>query len=148
MSSGNTSLNSTRIENFSMRCSLSASMSHIFIANNLQPFLMHFFACKADTCLTKTFFGMHWIFTWFPWLSVHNIDLCNQLSMSWCCSNQSMPISIPYDHKGKIFKFTLVVKPFKFTSQYLTISETYHFVPMANCTGQVLSCFSFPSLHT
>ena len=147
ISLGNTSLNSSRTGKSYMHCSLSDSMSQMFTAKNLQPFLMHFFACKDDICLIETFFGMPWIFIWFPWLSVHEIDLCKQLSMKWCCFNQSMPISISYDPKGRMFRFTFVGKPFRFTSHSLTIFDTFCFVPVANCTGQVLSCFSFPSLH-
>ena len=58
ISLGNTFLNSTRTGKSSMCCSLSVFMYQIFTANNLQPFLMHFFACKEDIFLTKTFFGM------------------------------------------------------------------------------------------
>ena len=149
ISSQNTSLNFTRMGNSSMwHCSLSTSMSQIFTANNLQPFIMLFFACKVDICLTKNFFGTPWVLTQLPWLSVHKIYLCKQSSMTWCCSNQSMSISISYDPKGRMFRFTFVGKPFRFTSQYLTISKMFHFIPMANCTSQGLSCFCLPILHT
>ena len=57
ISSGNASLNSTRIGN-SMCYSLLASMSWIFTENKLNPFLMHFLSCKEDIYLTETFFGM------------------------------------------------------------------------------------------
>ena len=147
ISSGNTSLNFSRTGKYYMRCSLSDSSSQNVTVNNLQPFLAHFFICKAEICLTETFIGMPWTFTWFPWLSVQKIYLCRQLSMTWCCSNQSMPIRISYDPKGRMFRFTLVRKPFRFTSHSLTISETFYFVPVANCTSQGLSCFTFPNLH-
>ena len=126
----------------------SKSMSWMFTANNLQPFLTHFFACKEDICLTQTFFGMPWNFTWLPRISVHKIDLCKQSSMTWCCSNQSMPISTSYDPKGRMFRFTFVRKPFRFTSHFLTIYETFCFVPMANWTNQCFSCFILLSLHS
>ena len=113
----------------------------------LQPFLIHFFTCKVDICLTKTFLGMPWIFVWFPWISVHNIDLFRQSCMKWCCSNHSMLISTSYDPKGKIFKSILAGKPFKFTSHSLTSSKTFLFVPVANCTHDGLSCFTLSSLH-
>ena len=58
ISSGNTSLNAMRTGKSSMCCSLSASASSVFTANSLQPFLIHFFACKADIFLKKTFLGM------------------------------------------------------------------------------------------
>ena len=145
---GNTSLNYSRMGNSSMCCSLSDSTSWMFTANNLQPFLTHFFACKEKICLTETFFGMPWTFTWFPWLLVHKIDLCKQSSMTWCSSNQSMSIIISYDPQGRMFRFTFVGKPFRFTSQSSTNSETFYFVPVANCTSQGLSCFTLPSLHT
>ena len=132
ISSGNTSLNSTRNGNSSMSCSLWSSMSPMFTAKKLQPFLTHFFDCKADIFLTETFFGMPWTFTWFPWLSVHKIDLCKQSSMTWFCSSNSMLISTSYDPKGRMSRFTFIRKPFSFTSDSLTISESFHFLPMAN----------------
>ena len=58
ISSGNTSLNSTTTEKCSMCCSLLAYISWMFTENNLQPFLMHFFACKADIFLMEIFLGM------------------------------------------------------------------------------------------
>ena len=148
ISSGSTSLNSTRTGKSSMCCSLLASMSHIFTTNSLYPFLMYFFSYEVDIFIIETFFGMPWIFTWFPWLYVHKIDLCKQSTMTWCFPNQSMPISISYDPKGRMFRFTLVGETFRITSQSLTICETFHFIPVANCTIQGLSWFSLPSLHT
>ena len=58
ISLGNTYLNSTRMGKYSMYCSFSYSMSQMFTENNLQPFLTHLFACKADIFLTETFFGI------------------------------------------------------------------------------------------
>ena len=52
ISSRITSLNSSRMVKSSIRCSLSDSMSQIFTANNLQPFLTDFFSCKEDIFLT------------------------------------------------------------------------------------------------
>ena len=46
-----------------------------------------------------------------------------------------------------MLKFILAGKLFRFTSQLLTISETFHFVPVANCTRQGFSCLNFSSLH-
>ena len=148
ISSGNTSLISSRMRKYSMHCSLSDSTSRMFIANNLQPFLTHFFTYQADICLTKNFFGMPWTFTWFPRLSIHKIDLCKQLSMTWCCSNQSMPISTSYDPKGRMFRFTFIGKPFRFTSHSLIIFESFYFIHVAKWTGLGLSCLAFPSLHS
>ena len=65
ISSGITSLNSSRMVKSSMHCSLLESKSWMFTANNLQLFLTHFFACKEDIFLSKTFFGMPLNFTWF-----------------------------------------------------------------------------------
>ena len=67
--------------------------------------------------------------------------------MTCCCSNYSMSISASYDSKGKMFIFILYGKPFRFTSQYITISKTFRFVPVANCTSQGFSCLTLPSLH-
>ena len=119
----------------------------MFTANNLYPFLTHFFICKIDICLTKTFFGIHFTFIGFPRLPIHKIDLCKQSSMTWCCSNQSMSISTSYDPKGKIFKYILAGKSFKFTSQFLTISKIFLFIPVDNCTLHGFSLFNFSSLH-
>ena len=148
ISLGNISLNSSRTGKYYMHCSLSYSMSQMFTTNNLQPFLMHFFACRADICLTETFFGIPWTFTWFPRLSIHKIDLCTQSSMIWFYFSQSMPISTSYNPKGTMLMFDFIEKPFSFTSQYLTIFETLCFVLVANFTSQGLSCFTFPSFHT
>ena len=146
-SSRNTSLYSSRMGNYSMHCSLSESMFWMFATKNLHPFLMHFFACKAVICLTKTFFGMPWTFTWLPRLLVHKIVLCKQSSMTWFCSNNSMPISTLYNPNGRMSRFTFVRKPFKFTPKSLKIYKTFRFVPMSNWNNQGFSCFSFPSLH-
>ena len=142
-----TFVKSMRARRSSMCCSLSTSMSWMFNTKSFHPFIMHFFACKADIFLIENFLYMPWIFTWFPWLSVQNIDLCKQSSMTWCCSNQSMAISTSYDPKGKMFKFILARKKSKFTSQSLTISETFHFLPVANCTSYGFACLTFSSLH-
>ena len=87
ISSGNTSLNSMRTWNSSIWCSLSTSTSWMLTAKRLQPFLIHFLACKVDIYLTKTHLGMPWIFVWFPCLSMHNNDLFRYSSITWCCSN-------------------------------------------------------------
>ena len=52
---------------------------------------------------------MFWgyIFTLFPLLSVHKIDLCKQSSMTWFYSNQSILMSTSYDPKDKMFIFIL-----------------------------------------
>ena len=56
--SQNTYVKSTKTINSSMSLSLLASTSWMVTANNLQPFLMHLFACKEYICLTKTFLGI------------------------------------------------------------------------------------------
>ena len=76
-----------------------------------------------------------------------NIDLFKQSSMTWCCSNDSMPIITSYNPKGKMFRSKLVGKLFMCISQYFTSSETFLSVPVGSCTNHGFSCFNFLSLH-